>query len=79
MSGWSSVRIALATILLGTSPIPIGRTPGHLSKGINLQATKALKCSGCMLSIHNRLPRAARAEHSSFEADLKELQSRLQL
>jgi hypothetical protein len=34
------VRIALAKIRLDTSPTPIGRTPGHLSNAISLDANK---------------------------------------
>ena len=45
--------MALAIILLGTSPMPIGLTPGHLLNGINLQATKALRWSGLILSVHS--------------------------
>ena len=53
--------------------MPIGLTPGHLSSGINLQATKALRWSRLMGVVHIRFPTLARAEQSAFE-DLKELQ-----
>ena len=45
----------------GTSPTPIGRTPGHLFRGIKRQATKALRSSGCMLDEQILRPTAARA------------------
>ena len=57
--------------------MPIGLTPGSLSRGISLHATKALRWSGLILSVHKRLPILARAELRSLE-DLKELQSLLQ-
>ena len=50
--------------------MPIGRTPGHLLSGINLQATKALRWSGLILSMHSRRPTAARAVQRSLDADL---------
>ena len=69
--------MALAIILLWTSPMPIGLTPGRLSRGINLHATKALRWSGLTQVVHKRFPTLARAEQRSLE-DLKELQSLLQ-
>ena len=42
-SGFSNVVVALPMILLTTSPIPIGQTPGFLSKGISRHAVKALR------------------------------------
>ena len=35
------IIITFPAILLKTSPTPIGRNPGFLSKGINLQALNA--------------------------------------
>ena len=69
--------MALAIILLWTSPMPIGLTPGRLSRGINLHATKVLRWSGLTQVVHKRFPTLARAEQRSLE-DLKELQSLLQ-
>ena len=69
---------ALAIILLGTSPTPIGLTPGHLFNGINRQATKALRLSGWILQVQILWPTAARTEQRSWEADLKEEHSLLQ-
>ena len=56
----------------GTSPIPIGLTPGDLSKGIRRHATKALRPSGSTREVHNRRPTAARKQHRSLEAALNE-------
>ena len=41
-----AIHVALAMSLLGTSHTPIGLTPGHLSRGISRQATKAINPSG---------------------------------
>ena len=51
--------MALAMILLWTSPMPIGLTPGHLFRGISLHATKVLRWSGLMLDVQSRLPTLA--------------------
>ena len=40
ISGLTTLRTALATILRAVSPIPIGRTPGHLSSAIRRQERK---------------------------------------
>ena len=68
MSSLSTLRIALAMILLCTSPMPIGRTPGHLSRGINLHATKALRYAGLIGAVHRCFPTLARAEQRSVDA-----------
>ena len=67
MSCFSRTRMALAIILLWTSPMPIGLTPGRLSRGINLHATKALRWSGLTQVVHKRFPTLARAEQRSLE------------
>ena len=64
--------MALAMILLWTSPMLIGLTPGYLFRGISLHATKALRWSGSMLDVQSRLPTLARAEQRSLE-ELNEL------
>ena len=46
MSGLTTCKMALLMILLGTSPIPIGLTPGHLSSAISLEEVKACRGSG---------------------------------
>ena len=63
-------KMALAMILFGTSPSPIGLTPGHLPSRIRRQAMNALSPSWLALV-------AASAIHKLFEADLKEEQSLL--
>ena len=45
-----------------TSLMPIGLTPGRLSRGINLHATKALRWSWLTQVVHKRFPTLARAE-----------------
>ena len=59
---------ASAIIRRGTSPIPIGLTPGFLFKGISRQATKAVRLLGCKLTVQRRLATAARALHKSVDA-----------
>ena len=64
--------MALEMIRLGTSPMPIGLTPGHLSSGRRRQAMKALKASGLTKEVQSLRPTAAREEQRSLEADLNE-------
>ena len=49
--------------------MPIGLTPGHLSNGISLQPTKALRPSQLTKEVQSLRPTAAREE---LEADLNE-------
>ena len=72
------MRTAFAMILLGVSPIPIGRIPGRLSRGIRRQATKALMSSGSMGEQQILHATAAMAWHRLCEADLKDEQILLQ-
>ena len=77
----SSLRvdaIAFPIILLAVSPMPMGRTPGHLSKAMSLQATKADSPLGSTKLVLSRLATAARVSHSSEETALNEVQSRFQ-
>ena len=71
--------IAFAIILLAVSQMPIGRTPGHLSRAISLQAIRAVRPFGSTNSVLSLLARSARELHRSCEADLKDVQSLLQL
>ena len=48
-------EMALLMIRRTVSPTPIGLMPGHLSKAINLLATKASMPLGSTYSVHNRL------------------------
>jgi hypothetical protein len=57
----------LQMIFLNVSPMPMGLIPGHLFKGINLQATKASIPKGSTSSVHMRLVRAASALQSSAD------------
>uniref|UniRef100_A0A0A9Y7W4 Uncharacterized protein n=1 Tax=Lygus hesperus TaxID=30085 RepID=A0A0A9Y7W4_LYGHE len=61
--------IHLPGILRKHSPIPMGRTPGHLSIATNLLAIKALTDSQGTSSLHSLLARVATASRSR-ELDL---------
>ena len=80
MTCWTAdfemVIIALFTILLRTSPIPIGLTPGDLSRVINLHAVKAVKPDGCTYEQHRRRANEAIASQRSWEHFLKDDRSR---
>ena len=65
-------RMAFPTIYRVPSPIPIGRTPGHLSNAINLEATNALRPMGSTYEVHIRLPTKAMTVHNSLEASWKD-------
>ena len=71
-------RMALEVILLTTSQMPIGRTPGRLSRAINQQAKKGANVDGCTYWVHSRRARRAREWHNSSEASLNVQQSLLQ-
>ena len=59
MSSAMVARMAYPMIRCVTSPIPIDRTPGHLSNAINLEATNALRSIGSIYEVHIRLPTKA--------------------
>ena len=59
------VRMALPITFLETSPIPIGRTPGHLSMATNLLAVSGLNDSGSTREEQILLAVHANAAHSS--------------
>ena len=71
-------KIALEIIHRGTSPTPIGLTPGHLLSGIWREATKAVRPCGFTRLVAIRRPTSARAIQRLLETDLKEEQSLLQ-
>ena len=50
--------------------MPMGQTPGHLSKGIRWQAMNADIDEGSTKDVHMLRPTAARALHRLTEADL---------
>ena len=62
-----------AIIRLGTSPIPIGRTPELLSIGIDRHAANAYKLSGWIDEVHRRRANVAMALHKFTEALLKDV------
>ena len=68
MSALISARMALLTIRLGTSPIPIGLTTGHLSRAINLQAVRGFIGSGSTKDEQILLTVPARASHKLQKA-----------
>ena len=64
--------MAFPMIYRVTSLLPIGRTSGHLSNAINLQATITLRPMGSTYKVHIRLPTKSMAVHSSLEAPWKD-------
>ena len=64
---------------LAVSPIPIGRTPGFLSRAIRRHAKKEAMTEGSTRLVQRRLATEASALHKSREADLKEVHNLLQL
>lgn len=60
--------MAFAIRRLAVSPIPIGLTPGHLSKAISLYARKDAIPRGSRSVVHRRLAHPAKAWHRSFNA-----------
>ena len=79
MSSRMIYRVAFAMILRATSQTPIGRTPGHLSKAINLHERKEARMVGDKYVVHNQQTKRAIASHKSLEAAWKEVQIRRQL
>ena len=71
-------KMAFARILRGTSPIPIGRTPGFLSKGINLQATKGARNVGSISKVARQRATDAKELHRPTEASPNEEHKRCQ-
>ena len=68
ISAHTMVRMALPIILLQTSPIPIGYTPGHLSMATNLLAVSGLNGSGSTRDEQILLAVHASAAQSSDDA-----------
>ena len=64
-SGFNRVVVALLIMRRIVSPIPIGRTPGFLSSGISLPATKALRYFGFTSDVLSFFAKSANASHSS--------------
>ena len=74
ISSMVTFKIAFAIILRGTSPIPIGLTPGFLFRVMRRHATKTSIPSGLTFLVDNLRATEARALHRSVEADLKDVQ-----
>jgi len=55
MSSVVVIGMALPMILRTLSPMPMGRTPGHLSKAMSQHATKADRPLGSTRVVLNRL------------------------
>ena len=71
--------MALPIIRLAVSPTPIGLTPGHLSRAIRRQATRAETPLGSTCWEQSFLAVAASASQSSVEAVLKDEHSLFQV
>ena len=80
MASWISspmvVRIAFPMMRLAVSPMPIGLTPGHLSRAINRQATNADRLFGFTKEQHILLAVDAKASQRPLEADWKDVHRR---
>ena len=63
-------------MLRAVSPMPIGRTPGHLLRVMSWQATKAANHLGSTMQEQSRLAVEARASHRLINADLNEEHNR---
>ena len=74
MSTLIALTIALPMMRLGVSPIPIGLTPGHLSRATRRrQATNADRLRGSTKQVHRRLAVTAIASHKSVDVDLNDV------
>ena len=71
--------MAFPIILRATSPIPMGRTPGHLSSGMRRQAVYACRLDGSTKVVEILLAKAARAEQRLLDFWPNAVQNRLQL
>ena len=60
MSGFTTDNTALAIIRRAVSPMPIGRTPGFLSRAMSRQARKAEREFGLTYDVHILLATRAR-------------------
>ena len=77
MSGRMVHRTVLSMIRLAVSPMPMGRTPGCLSRAINRRAKKGDTDLGSTYDVQSLLATWARAEQSAVDAPLKAVHSRL--
>ena len=70
MSKPTIVKTALEMILRAVSPIPIGRTPGCLSKAISRLASRGPTLRGTTIDEHILLATEASEEQRSLDAPL---------
>ena len=68
-----TLAIALPMIRRATSPVPIGRTPGHLSSATRRQATNSFRPDGSTRVVQIRLATIDKAWHKSVEHDLNDV------
>lgn len=69
MSSFSTLAMGLLMILLETSPMPIGLTPGHLLVQCNqTTSNKGSKPEGSTIVVQIFFAAAASASHRSFDA-----------
>ena len=76
MSGFIPDSTAFAKIRRAVSPMPIGRTPGFLSRAISRQARRGDIDIGSTYEVHILATRA-KEWHSSLDAPLKDVHSLL--
>ena len=72
------VNIALAMMRLAVSLIPIGRTPGFLSRAIRWLAKMGAMLVGSTRQVQRRFATEARDRQRSLDVDLKEVHILLQ-
>ena len=77
MSGFTTNSTALAIIRRTVSPMPIGRTPGFLSRAISRQARRGEIDFGSTYEVQILLATRAKEWHSSLDAPLKDVHSLL--
>ena len=70
-------RIAFPIMRWTVSPMPIGWTPGFLSRGIRRHATKASRAAGLMYDVAKRRAEQARALQRSSDASPNAVHIRL--
>ena len=78
MSNLMTDSMALLIILCTVSPMPMGLTPGDLSRAIRRLATKAPRPAGSTKVVHNFQATSARLLHRSEDEYLYEVHSHFQ-
>ena len=77
MSGFTTDSTALAMIRRAVSPMPIGQTPGFLSRAMSRQARRGEIALGSTYEVQILLVTIAKLWHRSLEAPLKDVHSLL--